>query len=118
FRKTKVEQDDLAAPSQFHVLRLDVAVNDLRILCMQIVERVQQLVRPCQNLIGRKWSSFASHHLRQIVTGDELHHEKLAVAFGKMVADARQRRMMQTRQKSGLSFKLLSQTLVRKQRLF
>ena len=93
-------------------------MDDLRILRVQVVERVEQLIRPRQNLIRRKRTALARHHLRQIVAGDELHHEKLAVAFGKMVADARQCGMMQASQQSRLAFELLAQTLVGKQRLF
>ena len=93
-------------------------MNDLRILRVEVVERIEQLIRPRQNLVDGKWTSFAIHHLRQIIAGDELHHEKLSITFREMVADTRQCRMMQAREESGLAFKLLSQAFLGKQRLF
>src|SRR5690348_7899495 len=92
-------------------------MNDLRILRVQVVERVEQLIGPGQDLIRRKRSALAVHHFRQVVAGDELHHEKLPVALREMIADARQRRMMQTSEQSRLALELFAQTLVRKQRL-
>src|ERR1044072_2036644 len=93
-------------------------MNYLRILRVQVIERIEQLIRPRQNLVCRKRASFASHHLRQIIAGDELHHEKLSIAFRKMVADTRQCRMMKTREESCFTFELLPQALLSKQRLF
>src|SRR5688500_14467686 len=90
----------------------------LRILRVKVVERIKQLIGPGQNLIAGERTSFASHHLRQIIAGDKLHHEKLSVAFRKMVAHTRQCRMVQTSQKPRLAFELLSQTFIGKQRLF
>src|SRR5215510_287423 len=93
-------------------------MNDLRILCVKIIERVEQLIRPRQNLVRGKRSSLASHHLRQIVAGDVLHHKKLPVSFRKMVADTRQRGMMQTSEEARLAFELFAQPFLRKKRLF
>src|ERR1043165_4526190 len=92
-------------------------MNYLRILRVQVIERVEQLIGPGQNLVFRKRASLAIHHLRQIVAGDELHHEKLPVVFRKMVAYTRQRRMMQAREESCFTFELLPQTFLGKQRL-
>ena len=47
-----------------------------------------------------------------------MHHEKLAVGFGKMVADPRQRGMMQTSQQARLAFELFAQSFVSKKRFF
>src|SRR5215216_773487 len=93
-------------------------MDDLRILRVQVVERVEQLIRPRQNLVRGKWTSFAIHHLRQIIAGDELHHEKLAIAFGKMVADARQCGMMQASEEPRLTLELFAQAFFGKKRLF
>jgi len=41
FCETEVEQNDLAARSKFQILRFDVTMDDLRILCVQVVERVE-----------------------------------------------------------------------------
>ena len=108
----------MSAWRQFQVLRLDVAMDDLRILRVEVIERVEQLIRPGQDLIRRKRSALARHLLREIIARDELHDEKLTVALGKMVADSRKRGMMQPRQESCLTFKLLAQTFIGKQRLF
>src|ERR1051325_5588666 len=93
-------------------------MDDLRILCVQVVERIEQLISPRQNLIHRKRTAFTIHHLRQVVAGDELHDEKLSVAFGKMVADARQCGMMQTSEEPRLALELFTQAFFRKERLF
>src|SRR6185503_10945241 len=96
----------------------DVAMNYLRILRVKIVERIEQLIGPGQNLIGGKRASFTSHHLRQIVAGNKLHHEELAVAFRKMVTHARQRGMMQTSEQTRFAFELFAQPFVGKQGFF
>src|SRR5215213_4951909 len=93
-------------------------MDDLRLLGMEVVERIEQLISPRQNLVCRKRPAFARHHLRQVIAGDKLHDEKLAVGFGKMVADAWQRRMMQASEQTGLALELLSQAFIRKKRLF
>src|SRR5687768_4319018 len=94
FCEAKVKEDDLSTRRDFQVLRLDVAMDDLWILRVQVVERVEQLIRPGQHLIRRKRSALAHHLLRQIVARNELHDEKLTVVLGKVVADTRQCGMM------------------------
>src|SRR5688572_10037641 len=93
-------------------------MNDLRFLRVKVVERIEQLIRPGQNLIGGKRTSLTRHHLRQIVAGDKLHHEKLTVVFRKVVADAWQCGMVQTSKKPRLTLELFAQTLIGKQRFF
>src|SRR6185369_3287403 len=93
-------------------------MNYLRILRVQVIKRIEQLICPRQNLVRGKRAALASHHLRQVIAGYELHDEKLSISFRKMVADARQRRMMQSREESCLTFELLPQSLFGKQRLF
>ena len=39
--------------------------------------------------------------LRKVVAGNELHYQKLSVAFGEVVADPRQRGMVQAREQLG-----------------
>ena len=90
-------------------------MNYLRLLRVKIVERIEQLIRPRQNLIRRKRTSFTSHHLREIIAWDKLHYEELAIAFRKMVAHARQRGMVQTCKKSRLTLELFAQAFVGKQ---
>src|ERR1043166_1360051 len=93
-REPEIQQDDLPAASQLKILRLDVAMDNWRVLRVQIIERVEQLISPGQNLVGRKRSLFAGRHLRQVLAGNELHHEKLSVAFREVVANPRECRMM------------------------
>src|SRR5205809_7081889 len=50
FSETEIEQHDLSARGELQILRLDVAMNDLRILSMQIVERVAQLIGPTRHV--------------------------------------------------------------------
>ena len=92
-------------------------MNNLRILRVQVVERVAKLIGPRQNLLAGNGPA-PRHHLEQIFARDVLHHQKLAFAFSEMIANARQRRMMKSRQQSRLSLELFPQTFVGKQRLF
>ena len=57
-------------------------------------------------------------HFRQVFSGDVLHHQELTIAFVEMVADARQRLVMQPRQQTCLALELLAQFLVGKKRFF
>jgi hypothetical protein len=86
----KSSRYNLAARSQFQVLRLDVAMNDLRILRVQVIERITKLVRPPQDIALGKRTLTARLHFKQILAGNVLHHQELAFAFGKVVADTRQ----------------------------
>ena len=87
-------------------------MNDLRVLCMQIVESVAKLIRPHQNFLLRKRTLPLCQHPRQIVTRDVLHHQKLAVTLVEMIADTRQRLVVHPRQQTRLSLELLAQLFV------
>ena len=102
---------------ELQILRLDVAVNNLRILRMQVVERVQKLIRPGQYLIGRKGALLDCQHMGKIFAGDELHHQKLTLTFSEVIANTRQRGMVHARKQPCFSLKLLPQTLISKERL-
>ena len=82
-------------------------MNYLRILCVQIIKRVEQLIAPGQHLIRRKRALLVRHHLGQIVAGNVLHHQKLAIAFAEVIAYARQGRMMHAREQTRFALKLL-----------
>src|SRR5207245_2166308 len=118
FRQSEIEQDDLAARRQLQVLRLDIAMNNLRLLRVQVIERVAKLIRPTQHFVLRESPLAARLHLKQILARDKLHHQKLAVVFCEMVADARQRLMMKPRKQARLALELLAQSLVSKERFF
>ena len=68
----------------------------LRFLSMKVVERIEKLIRPGQDLTSRKRTTLLRHHRLEIVTGDVLHYEKLALALRKMIAYSWQRWMMHT----------------------
>src|SRR6266550_495796 len=90
-------------------------MNYLWVLCVQVIKRVQQLVAPGEYLVRWKRAALVCHHLCQIVAGDVLHDQKLTIAFAKMIAHARQSRMMHARKQTRLALKLSSQALVGKQ---
>ena len=92
-------------------------MNYLRILRVQIIERVAKLIGPANNFILRKRSVAGGQHLRQILARDVLHYEKLSVALVEMIADARQRRMVHPRQQPRFPLELLAQFLFRKKGL-
>ena len=93
-------------------------MNDLRILRVQIVERIAQLIAPAQHLFLRKGTVAARQHFVKVFARNVLHHQKLPVAFVEMIAYPRQRRMMHPRQQTRLAFELLAQLLIGEQRLF
>jgi len=65
-----------------------------RFACVQVDQRIQQLIGPGDHLTAWKWSGLLGNSLGQIYAADKLHHQKSSIAFGKIVADARQCRMM------------------------
>src|SRR6266446_3710176 len=93
-------------------------MNDLRVLRMQIIERIQQLISPQQYLTLRKGPAPARYHLREIIAGYKLHDEKRAFTLGKVIANARQRRMMQTGEQTCFALELFAQSFLSKQCLF
>src|SRR5256714_14739353 len=119
FGESKVEKDNLAARAELEVLRLDVAVYDRRLLRVQVVERVEELVGPCEHLRGGGQAALAlAPHLFDVGAFDELHDEELTVAFREVVAHARERRVRETREQSGLSLELTTQFFVAERSLF
>src|SRR6185503_13565369 len=55
FRQSEIQKDDVIALSYLQILRLDVAMNDRRLVRVQIIERIEQLVSPVQHFILREW---------------------------------------------------------------
>src|SRR5207302_4119211 len=74
-----------------------------------------KLIGPTQDLSLRKRRVALGLHFRKVFAGDVLHHQKLAVTFVEMIADARQCLMMKPRQQARLALELLTQFLVIKQ---
>ena len=87
-------------------------MNDLPIALVQINQRIQQLIGPGDDLVAGKCRRLLRKYLRQIRSGNELHHQKSSTGFGEVVADARQARMMQLGQQTGFLLKLAAQTNV------
>ena len=116
FGQSKIEQHNLPARSQLEILRLDVAVNDLRILGMQIVERVAKLIGPAQHLCLRERTVPLRQHAEEILAGNVLHYQELSLSFGKVIADSRQRGMVHSRQQTRFALELLAQSFVGEKR--
>src|ERR1700730_15136768 len=116
--QAEVKQDDLPASRKLQILRLDIPMHNLRILGMQVIQGVEQLIRPGSHLFLRKWPAAFCDDRGQIVARNILHHQKFPTAFCKVIAYSRQCRMMQTSQQTRLSLELSAQSLIGKQRLF
>ena len=97
-RQSKIQQDNCTLRCQLEVLWLDIAVNDLRLLAVQIGQGRQQLIGPIQHLRDRKWRAASAKLRREIEAGNELHHQKLLVALVKEIGHNRQCRVAQARQ--------------------
>src|SRR5947209_13467703 len=92
-RESEVEQDDLVARQKLQVLRLDVAVYDRRRLCVQVVERVEELVGPSEHLREGEGGAASFQHLGEVFARNVLHDEELPLALLEVVADARKSRV-------------------------
>ena len=91
-------------------------MNDLRILRVQIIERVTKLICPARDFVLRERAAPSGEHLKEIHARNELHHQKLAVAFVEMIADPGQRLMMKPRQKARFALELFAKFLFNKKR--
>src|SRR5581483_1650154 len=109
----EIEQDDFAARRQLQVLRLDVAMHNGRLMRMHILKRVEQMVSPAQHVVNRKRRVIALlQQFRQILARNELHHQKLPLAFGKVVGDVRERRVTQAVKQAGLALERLAENRI------
>src|SRR6267143_1150499 len=115
--QSKVEQNYLAGPSNFQIVRFDVAMNDLSFVRMQVDKRVKQLIGPGDNGVARQWSELLRDYFRQVASLDKLHDEKRAMALGEVISDSRQRRMIEPGQQSRFPLKLFPLILVIRKRL-
>ena len=118
FGQPEVEQNDLPLIGDLEILRLDVAMNDGRMLAVQISQCAKQLLAPLDDLVGVKRAAALFEHRHQVVAGDVLHDQELTVALGEMVADFRQRRVAQARQQSGLALEGFEHHLIGEEGLF
>ena len=93
-------------------------MDNFRILRVQIVERIAKLISPEEHFSLRKGALTCGQHCKKVFARNVLHHEKLTIAFVEMIADARQRLMMQTRQQTRLALELFAQPLFGKKCFF
>src|SRR5438552_11478259 len=89
-------------------------MNDLRILRVKIVERITKLIGPTRDFILRKRGIARGKHLKEILARDELHYQKLSIAFIEMIADSGQCLMMKPRQEASFALELFAKSLVNK----
>src|SRR5688572_15723015 len=86
--QAKIQQDRFTARIDLQILRLDVAVYYGHFLRMQVIECVEQLVRPFKNLFDGKRLTGTFEYRSNVVARNIFHHDELPVLFFKMVADA------------------------------
>src|ERR1051325_1764519 len=94
-RDMKPQKRKLPARGQLQILRFNIAVNNRRLLRVQIVERIEQLVGPLHHVVQGKRAALLLEHLFQVRAGDKLHDEKLPGPFREVVDHAGQRRVAQ-----------------------
>src|SRR6185295_14839654 len=99
-------------------MRFDVAMNYLTFARVQINQSIEHLIGPRNYLRARKWPWLLRDDLRQVITGDELHHQKRAAVLGEIIADPRQRRMIELRQQPGFLLELSPQMTIDRERFF
>src|SRR5258706_12275903 len=91
-------------------------MNYLRVLGVKIIERITKLIAPARDFILWKRSIARVEHLKEIFARNVLHHQKLAIAFVEMIADAGQRLMMKPGQQPRFALEWFAKFLVTKKR--
>ena len=76
----EVYQDGFAGRGDLDIAGLYVAVDDGRVLAVQVVERARHLVNPAQGVLFGQRAALIDHVL-QIYALDKLHHQVLGVAL-------------------------------------
>src|SRR5947209_12213342 len=117
-RESEVEQDDLIARQKLQVLRLDVAVYDRRMLRVQVVERVEELIGPSEHLRDGERTAAPFQHLGEVFARNVLHDEELPLALVEVVADARERRVPKVVEESRLALEGFAQVCVVEESFF
>src|SRR5256885_17238761 len=92
-------------------------MNDLWILRMQIIESVTKLVGPAGNFILWERGAARGEHHKEIHARNELHYQKLSIAFVEMIADPRQSLMMKPGQEARFALELFAKFLFNKKSL-
>ncbi len=92
---------------QLQVLRLDVAVNDRRILRVQVCQRIEELVGPFENLVGVNRLPRALHHGREVVARNVLHDEESPFPLDEVVHDDRDSTVSEPVEDRGLALERL-----------
>ena len=102
--EAEIQKDYLPLGRHLKVLRLDVAVDDRVFLVVEEIKRLEKLVCPVEHLLDGEWLVGLLEHAKQILAGDVLHHEVLAIVLDEMVADAGEGNMLEAVQQTGLAF--------------
>ena len=114
--QAEIDQLDHAARGQLDVGGLDVAVQHLRILRVQIGERVAQLIDPADDgvLFEKRISPpRIFDELAQILPGHEVHHQIFAAVLLEEVGDFGQVGVIEPRQNAGFAVELLVRLIFR-----
>ena len=90
-------------------------MNNLRVLRVQIIERVTKLIAPARHFFLRKRRITRIEHFEEIFARDELHYQKLSITFVEMIADAGQCLMMKPSQQPRFALELFAKPLVNKE---
>ncbi len=106
FGQAEIHQNRLPIRGDLHIGRLDIAVDDGRVLVVQVGDGGNKLARPIQDAIYRGNAFFLKNGL-QIAAGDKIHHQILRIAHNKMIDHAWKVGMTQSCQKPGFAQKLL-----------
>lgn len=92
----EIKQDDVVLVRELQILRLDVTVDDRRLVRVQVSKRVEKLIRPEHHPAYGERLIRGLKPRRKVVARDVFHHEILISAVNKVVADLRKDRMPQT----------------------
>src|SRR6185295_988986 len=116
--QAEVEKNYASVRSDLQIVRFDIAMNNLPLVRVEINQRIKYLVSPGNYGVSRKWPGLLGNHLSQVLTFNKLHHQKSAIAFGKVVANPRQNEMIQPGHQARLALELFPQLRVTCERLF
>ncbi len=77
---------------------------DRRVLRVQIVERVEKLVEPTDDVIDRERRLKLLEHVAKLFAFNKFHDKELPVLVRKVITDVRDDLVLDLRQKLGLAF--------------
>ena len=110
FDQPEVHQFNQSTGRQLDVGRLDVAVEYGRVLAVEILQRITQLIGPAKHQLLVEEFPLATALLNQVAQvrpTDEVHHQVLTPTLAEGVGDLGQVGVVQPRQGGGLAAELL-----------